>query len=150
MTGPLGVNLLPATGEWVYDPIPHRATQAGGIGPTTVNLNAAPNGIVTDYSIAIDQLQSQYPGCTTVSLVVAWFGNSTDVTHCEIYPSTNYIGGSAESFVNGIWSSEPWRCSGLSLSAVGLISVSESNGAASYGGTPSDPSIVRCIRDLKA
>lgn len=150
MTGLLGVNLLPATGEWVYDPIPHRAAQANGAGPVTVNLNAAPAGTVTDYSISIDRLQSQYPDCATVSLVVAWFGNSTDVARCEIYPSTNYIGGSSERLVDGVWSSDPWRCSGLSLSSSGLIPISETNGAASYGGTPSDPSIVRCLRDLKA
>ena len=118
--------------------------------PLVVNLNAAPGGTRTDYSIAIDQLLAQYPGCVTVSLVVAWFGSSTDATQCKIYPATNYIGGSAEALVNGTWTSEPWRCSGLTQASPGLIAISQSGGSAVYGGTPSDPSVVRCIRDLKA
>jgi hypothetical protein len=150
MTDPFGVNLLPASGEWVYDPLPRRATHAGETGPTVLNLNAAPAGTRTDYSIAIDQLQATYPGCKTVSLVVAWFGNATDVTHCAIYPATTYSGGLAEVQVNGIWSAEPWRCSGLTQASSGLIPLSINAGSAVYGGTPSDPAIVRCIRDLKA
>ena len=149
MTDPLGVNLLPASGEWVYDTLPRRAALAGA-SPAVLNLNAAPGGTRTDYSIAIDQLQAQYPGCRTVSLVVAWFGSSTDVTQCRIYPTTNYIGGTAAALVNGAWAPEPWRCSGLTQASPGLVALSTSGGNAVYGGTPSDPSIVRCIRDLKA
>jgi len=101
MTDPLGVNLLPASGEWVYDTIPHRSQQVVQTAPVVQNLNAAPSGTKTDYSFAIDQLQAAYPGCKTVSLVVAWFGNSTDITHCAIYPSTTYIGGSSQALSGG-------------------------------------------------
>ena len=150
MTDPIGISLLPASGEWVYDTLPRRATMAGASAPTVLNLNAAPAGTRTDYSIAIDQLQAAYPGLTTVSLVIAWFGSSTDVTQCRIYPATIYPGGTADALVNGVWTSEPWRCSGLTQASAGLIALSASGGAAVYGGTPSDPSIVRCIADLKA
>ena len=150
MTDPRGVNLLPASGEWVYDPVPHRAARAGETTAAVVNLNAAPGGTRTDYAIALDQLQARYPACTTVSLVVAWFGNAIDVTKCAIYPSTTYIGGSSEALVAGTWIAEPWRCSGLTEASSGLIPLSTSGGSAIYGGTPSDPSVVRCIRDLKA
>ena len=150
MTDPFGVNLLPASGEWVYDTLPRRAAHAADPAPVVLNLNAAPTGTRSDYSIAIDQLLAQVPGCVTVSLVIAWFGNSIDATQCKIYPATNYPGGSADAFVNGAWTSEPWRCSGLTQASPGLIPISQSGGGAVYGGTPSDPSIVRCIRDLKA
>jgi hypothetical protein len=150
MTDPHGVALLPASGEWVYDPLPHRATPLGAGAPVVVNLNAAPGGTRTDYSIAIDQLQARYPGCTTVSLVVAWFGNATDVTQCAIYPATNYSSGESDAFVSGTWSAESWSCSGLTPASPGLIPLSMRGGSAVYGGTPSDPSVVRCIRDLKA
>ena len=155
MTDPIGVNLLPASGEWIYDTLPRRATMIGVSKPSVLNLNAAGvdpdlGGTRTDYSIAIDQLQAAYPGLTTVSLVIAWFGNSTDVTQCAIYPATNYAGGTAEALVDGAWISEPWRCSGLTQASTGLIALSRSGNDAVYGGTPSDPSVVRCIRDLKA
>ena len=150
MTDPLGVNLLPASGEWVYDTLPHRAARPGDSIPRVLNLNAAPNGTRTDYSIAIDQLQAAMPGCGTVSLVVAWFGNSTDAVQCRIYPTTNFIGGTADVLVDNGWSAEPWRCSGLTQASAGLIPLSSSAGNSAYGGTPSDPAIVRCIRDLKA
>ena len=150
MSDPRGVNLLPASGEWVYDPVPHRAAHAGESAPTLVNLHAAPGGTRTDYSLAVDQLQARYPGCTTVSLVVAWFGNATDVTACAVYPATNYPGGTGEALVNGAWQADPWRCSGLTGASPGLIPLSTSDGAAIYGGTPSDPAVVRCIRDLRA
>ena len=150
MTDPLGVNLLPASGEWVYDTIPHRSQQVVQTAPVVQNLNAAPGGTKTDYSFALDQLQATYPGCKTVSLVCAWFGNSTDITQCAVYPATTYIGGTSQSLSGGVWSADPWRCSGLTQGSAGLIPLSQSGGTYVYGGTPSDPSIVRCIRDLRA
>ncbi len=150
MTDPLGVNLLPASGEWVYDTIPHRSQQVVQTAPVVQNLNAAPGGTKTDYSFAIDNLQATYPGCKTVSIVIAWFGNSTDIAQCSIYPSTTYIGGSSAALSGGAWSSDPWRCSGLTQASTGLIPLSQSGGSFVYGGTPSDSSIVRCIRDLRA
>ncbi len=150
MSGPSGVNLLPASGEWVYDPLPHRAAHAGEDKPIVVNLYAAPEGTRTDYALAIDQLQARYPECTTVSLVVAWFGDSTNAARCRIYPATTYPGGTAEVLVDGAWHPDPWRCSGLTATSPGLIPLSTRGGAAIYGGTPSDPAVVRCIRDLKA
>ena len=149
MTEPIGVCLLPASGEGVYDTLPRRAGHAGDPGLAVLNLNASATR--TDCQVSLDQLQAQLPGCTTVSLVVAWFGSSTDVAQCTIHPSTNYPGGSADALVNGIWQAEPWRCSGLTQASPGLIPLSTNvAGNAVYGGTPSDPSIVRCLRDLKA
>ncbi len=98
-----GVNLLPASGEWVYDTVAHLTQQVTQTAPVVQNLNFAPGGSKTDYSYAIDQLQAQFPACTTVSLIVAWFGSSTDVTQCKIYPSTTYPGGGSDALVNGVW-----------------------------------------------
>ncbi len=145
-----GVNLLPASGEWVYDTIPHRSQQVTQTAPVVANLIAAPGGSCTDYSLSLDQLQAQHPECTTVALVVAWFGSATDATQCKVYPSTTYIGGSSDALVNGAWRPDPWRCSGLTQGSPGLIPISESGGSFTYGGTPADGSVVRCLRDLKA
>ena len=145
-----GVNLLPASGEWVYDTIPYQGQKANQTAVLTLNLNAAPAGTRTDYSLAIDQLQAQHPECATVSLIVAWFGNSTDVTQCKIYPSTTFIGGAFAKLVNGAWTPDPWRCSGLTQASPGLIPISTIGTSSVYGGTPSDQAVVRCIQDLRA
>jgi hypothetical protein len=147
-----GVNLLPSTGEFTYDTIPYLGQRVTETLLTSINRYAnggplAGVGTVTDYSIAINQLQAAFPGCTTVAIVVAWFGNSTDVTACQIYPSTTYINGTFQQALGG---SDVWRCSSLTQSSSGLISIPQVGNSFIYGGTPSDQSIVRCIRDLKS
>jgi hypothetical protein len=148
-----GASLLPSTGEFTYDTIPYLGQRFTESTLTSINryANGGPSagtGSTTDYSIAIDNLQSAYPGCTTVAIVVAWFGNSTDVTACQIYPSTTYINGAFRQASGG---SDIWRCSSLTQSSLGLIAIPTTPaGDFIYGGTPSDQSIVRCIRDLKS
>ncbi len=147
-----GVNLLPSTGEFTYDTIPYLGRRVTEPALTSINRYAsggplAGAGSTTDCTIAINNLQAEIPGCTTVSLVVAWFGNSTDITACQIYPSTTYINGT---FAQASGGADVWRCSGLTQNSAGLIPIPQSGGAFIYGGTPSDQSVVRCIRDLKA
>ena len=150
MTFVRGVNLLPATGEWTYDTLPHRGRRADETALLQLNLYAARDGEKTDYSFALDQLQVQFPACTTVALLVAWFGNSTDAATCKIYPSTSFIGGTFEGLVDGAWQPTAWRCSGLTQASAGLIAISSVGGIDTYGGTPGDDAVVRCIGDLKA
>jgi hypothetical protein len=150
MVNVLGVHLLPSTGEFTYDVVAHQGAASGS---AFAGLNAfyAPDGSKTDYSYAIDQLQAAHPECTTVSVVCAWFGNSLDAANCQIYPSTNYIGGSFQQWNGSAYVADSWRVSGLTQSSSGLIPIPTLSGGRNvYGGTPSDQSIVRCIRDLKA
>ncbi len=149
-----GVHLLPATGEWVYDTMPYSAGRYNFntgqiIAPSPVNTYSDPGGSTTDYIISRQQLQAAHPECTTVSVVVAWFFNNEDASQCNIYPSTIYLLGSV--LKNGV-TPDHWRVSGLTeQNFPGLIPIpTASNGNYIYGGTPSDPSIVRCIQDLKA
>jgi hypothetical protein len=147
-----GVNLLPSTGEFTYDTIAYLGQRAAETSFVSINRYAnggplAGTGDKTDYSIAIDNLQAQAPGCTTVAVVVAWFGSSTDVTGCKIYPSTTYINGT---FEQAGGRADHWRCSSLTQSSSALIAIPQVSGSFIYGGTPSDQSIVRCITDLKA
>lgn len=147
-----GVNLLPSTGEFTYDTIAYLGQRVTEAAASSINryANGGPfnaTGTTTDYTIALDTLQADLPGCTTVALVIAWFGNSTDVASCQIYPSTTYIGGTFEKVAGG---SDDWRCSSLTQNSSGLIPIPSVNGAFVYGGTPADQSIVRCLQDLKA
>ncbi len=147
-----GVDLLPSTGEFTYETVPYLGQRITESVMSSINRYAnggplAATGTMTDYTIALDNLQSEFAGCETVALVVAWFGNSTDITACQIYPSTTYIGGTFEQAAGG---SDVWRCSGLTQFSPGLIPIPSVNGTFIYGGTPSDQSIVRCIQDLKS
>ena len=144
-----GVHLLPSTGEFTYDTIAHTGAKAAGA-PSPLNTFYAPNGAKTDYSIAIDQLQAAHPECMTVSLVVSWFGNSIDAATCAIYPSTTFPAGAFQQLSSGAYVADNWRVSSLNQNSSGLIPLPTLNGAAVYGGTPSDQSVVRCIQDLKS
>jgi hypothetical protein len=143
-----GVNLLPATGEFAYDTQAYLGQRVSEPSLTSINRYAnGAAGSATDYTVALNDLQAQFPDCETVSLVVAWFGYSTDITACQIYPSTTYIGGV---FQKSTGDYDVWRCSGLTQNSLGLNHIPMIGDAFVYGGTPSDQSIVRCIEDLKA
>lgn len=172
----LGVHLLPSTGEWAYDTIPTSAAQWNFFTAeieTAKPANTYAGGPGTDYSLALDQLQAEHPETTTVSVVCAWFFDSLDAAHCRIYPSTIYLLGSA---MQG-GAPTHWHCSGLteqsfpgiiplpttgadnaailaafqaSIVSGAPIDLSGDLGSYIYGWTPSDPSIVRCIQDLKS
>ncbi len=120
-----GVNLLPSTGEFTYDTVPYLGQRITETVLTSINRYAsggplAATGSTTDYTIALNQLQSELSDCETVALVIAWFGNSTDVLACQIYPSTTYIGGSFQQASGG---SDVWRCSSLTQNSSGLITI---------------------------
>ncbi len=151
-----GVHLLPASGEFVYDTVPYDGAQRGAYGlnnAAPLNTFYAPGGSKTDYSYSIDQLQAAHPECATVSLVVAWFFNSEDASGCQIYPSTNFLLGEFWTLASGVPVQEHWQCSGLTeQNYPGIIPLPALPGTSNfvYGGTPSDQSVVRCLRDLKA
>ena len=157
-----GVHLLPSTGEFAYDTIPYFGLQRGEFGldqAFIMNFFAGAPGGKTDYSIAMDQLQALHPECTTVSLVIAWFFDSEDAATCNVYPTNNFILGAFKRWVSGpvnpfgVWVDDHWMVSSLTeASFPGLIPPVTLPGTTNfvYGGTPSDQSVVRCLRDLKS
>ena len=154
-----GVNLLPSTGEFAYDTIPYqgrRIVEPAMVGINTYFSSGPPGSTLTDMQESIAQLQSTFPvppaanACATVAIVCAWFGDSTDITACKIYPSTTYINGGFKKWNGSGWATDYWRCSSLSQLSSGIIAIStDGNGDFNYGGTPSDQSIYRCIQYLK-
>lgn len=154
-----GFNLLPSTGEFGYDTLPYRASKwppsAEKRTFLPINTYAGPGTKRTDYSRALDALAAQVPGCTTINLLVAWFGSSLDAGACRIYPTTIYINGSFQRLDGPEPVDENWQVSGLTQlsrypsGAPILIPITYIDGQAVYGGTPSDQSVVRCLRDLR-
>ena len=150
MASALGVHLLPATGEFAYDVVAHQGAVAGGA-LTGLNTFFAPGGTKTDYAYAIDQLQAAHPECATVSVVCAWFADSLEAASCRVFPATNFAGGTFAHWSGSAWVADDWHVSGLTQNSSGLVALPTlSSGGAAYGGTPSDASLVRCLRDLKA
>jgi uncharacterized protein (TIGR02217 family) len=155
-----GVHLLPSTGEGSYDTIPMVGWQrdSSGLANATIlnffsNQGLSGSPPATDYANAMDQLQAQHPECTTVSLVIAWLFNSEDAATCNVYPATNFLLGEFAYYISGSWVlNQNWMVSSLTQADYpGLIpGPVTAAGDFVYGGTPSDPSVVRCIRDLKA
>jgi hypothetical protein len=155
----IAVHLLPSTGEFAYDVYPAVGWQRGSSGfnnATVLNFFSNESGLPpTDYTNGIEQLASLHPECATVSLVIAWFFNSEDASTCNIYPSTNFLLGAFEqntSSASEHFQPIHWMVSSLTEQDYpGVIPLPNLPGTTNfvYGGTPSDQSVVRCIRDLK-
>jgi hypothetical protein len=154
----IGIHLLPSTGEFAYDIYPAVGWQRGSSGlnnATILNFWSNLSGNQpTDYTNAIEQFVAEHPECTTVSLVIAWLFNTEDASTCNVYPTTNFLLGQFEQNFGGgfVGSSVNWMVSGLTQADYpGIIpGPTLPDGNYVYGGTPSDPSVVRCIRDLKS
>ena len=194
----VGVNMIPGTGEFIYDTIPyvhygivpykntvHPAWWVDNVhqnGNIVEDLNfyndqSPPVMNATDFVTATNQMNQPFLNVKTVALVVAWFGDNVDASKCQIYPSSVYanydnwimygqyqhelFGGGywPEYYSNGVPTgkiinggviNDFWRCSSLTQNSTNIISITQTNGSYDYGGTPSDQSIVRAIRDFKA
>ena len=150
-----GVHLLPSTGEFAYDTISAVGFQRGSSGlnnATILNFFSSSPGAPTDYTNAITNSRPSIPECKTVSLVIAWFFNSEDASTCNIYPSTNFILGEFEQWRVHLRAGQLERVgpdrAGLPRPHPAPVPARlEQFRLRRYA---SDPSVVRCIRDLKA
>jgi hypothetical protein len=82
------INLIPASGEFVYDTAAYSGRQPGSSTFLPINTYHVPGGTRTDVMYALDQLQATLPNCDSVALVVQWLGNSLDASACQVYPAT--------------------------------------------------------------
>jgi len=128
------VTIIPGSTEYGYDP--EAVTEAVSPG-NRVTVNRHVDGADTDWQAAIDELQAISPGVERVGLVVSWFGDDLRADTCTLKPGV----------VDATTATTPaWSAAGLSRSAARLISTYD--GKPAFGGTPSDGSVVRAIRDL--
>jgi hypothetical protein len=131
------VSIIPGSTEFGYDTtVVTREVEDGVTEPE--NAHAA-NG-ESDWNVSVGQLTSSCRNLRWASLVTAWFGTDLRCGVCEVKPGVD----------NRFKVTEPetWRVSGTSRA--GAHQVSQSGGGPAYGGTPSDASVIRAIRNLKA
>ncbi len=139
------VNIIPGAGEFFCDPqvitrgapalIPHFTSPA-----VAASENAHASEKRSDWSVSIDQLQAAAPNLDKAALVVSWFGDDLRCGHCTIHPKVEV----AQKFTMP----EEWRVAGLVREQAQTVSTV--NGRPAFGGTPSDNSVIRAIRDLAA
>ncbi len=130
------VVMIPGSGEFAYAPQPiSRVLGFGGSEPENVHTRQGGS----DWSVAIDQLEATLPKAKNVSLVVSWFGTDLRAGHCELKPGVETTSKTT--------SPDAWKVAGVTRDAAYVVSQRE--GRAAYGGTPSDQSVVDAIRDLK-
>ena len=131
------VNLLPGSGEFALSPtVVEETPSIGTFVPTNMNGFSGEADMVA----SLDQLQAELPQVEHVNLISAWFGTSLDAGVCEVHPG-------AERRDRKLPDRE-WRVAGRGRRDAYIVSQDE-EGRANYGGTPSDDTVVACIRHLK-
>ena len=131
------VTMIPGAGERAYDTKVQKRDLGGG---STTPENDSAGRSTSDWSVALDDLKASLPNVDTVFLVVGWFGDDLRCGSCTIRPKVEVA--------NKVTTPDAWMVHGLARS--GALVMSLSSGKPAYGGTPSDDTVVRAIRDLKA
>lgn len=132
-----GVNIIPASGEFVYATEIVRQQLSPG---RERAINANSGEARADFLVSLDQMREGLPRVSHVALTVGWFGSSVVAGECVIRPGVETR---ERATVPQVWS-----VAGEGRADAYLISQDEA-GNANYGGTPSDASVVQAIRELK-
>lgn len=148
------VNIIPATGEYVYDPTIVKTSYVDTSSSGGWSESSAYNGSteyfenqhnthgLSDWTLAINDLEATCPNLTMAQLVVGWFGSDLRAASCTIKPKVEY------NTKNPADATNTWYCSNLSRGSADLVS--RDGDILYYGGTPSDLSVYRAIQDLNA
>ena len=132
------VTLIPGATEFGYEPaeVVH-VTGPGQSKPENRHVPNAPSNVIA----ALDDLQAVCPRLERVALVVTWFGDDLRAGQCRVIPGVD----NAEKITEG---GEEWSVAGIAR--VNAYVVSQIEGGAAYGGTPSDASVRHLIAELRA
>lgn len=136
-----GVDIIPGATEFGYQPTLRMTFPGPG---ASVKENRNQSWAATDWAASLDALQALCPNLESVALIVVWFGDDLRAAHCTIAPRVD-LHNKMMWFMLG---AGDWSVAGLPRAAARLVSQVE--GRAAYGGSPSDDSVVAAIRDLKA
>jgi len=144
-----GVCIIPASGEWAYEPDIVRSR----IRNANINSNAGRKA--SDFAVSIEGLKRELPNVEWVSLVYVWFGTSIDVATCSIRPEAEYA-----TYPDRLPDTAPyvWSVMGVGRPIFGsgasswplVSSFTKPDGSLGlfYGGTISDGSVIRAIQHL--
>jgi hypothetical protein len=141
------ITLMPGSGEFVYDSqsvFKITGTAASGSFVQQgyrIPLNQHTAEGKANMLVAVDQLLETFPNLEWVSVVVNWFGSSTDIGTCNIAPRVE--------FKDSVQTTpDDWSVAGLTRATA--TEIGKDAGVARFGGTPDDGSMVRLITELHA
>lgn len=132
-----GICLIPGAGEFAYDTI---AITQQGVPGESASENRHVQTHTTDFLASLDNLSAVCPNARSVSFVVAWFGDDLRAGRASIAPR---VDSQSKKTLP-----EQWECAGLGRDDARLVSFDA--GKPIYGGTPSDRSVIRAIREMRA
>ncbi len=132
-----GVNIIPASGEFVYATDIVRERSFPGVERA---LNAFSGERRADFPVSLDQMQAELPRVDKAALTVAWFGDDLRAGSCRIRPGVETKERMTVPFA--------WSVAGVERGDA--YRVSYTNGSANYGGTPADKAVIQGIQELKA
>ncbi|WP_201830332.1 baseplate multidomain protein megatron [Microvirga zambiensis] len=130
------VCLIPGASEFGYDTKP--VMQVLDLGKTRPE-NRHQWQRESDVTASLDALQALCPNLKRVSLVVSWFGDDLRAGSCLVEPRVDVKTKNTDEVT--------WSVAGVTRQAAKAVSLAD--GSPAYGGTPSDESVIRLIRDLK-
>lgn len=133
-----GVALSPGSGEFSLETVKvRRKTGPGRTAFENVNtLSEKP-----DLLVGLDQLQAEAPNCDSVALIVSWFGDDLRAGECAVQPCVEIADKENDP--------SNWRVSGVGRGGAREVGKDEA-GRPVYGGTPTDASVIRSIREMNA
>lgn len=139
--------LIPGAGEFVYGT--NIATKQDG---AFIGSNFTPSGDKetinmhnyegkADAVVAIDQMLNVLPNLEWVAVVVTWFATSTDAGACEIVPKVEFQGSTH------VLPSD-WSVAGIDRASAQVVLFIDPE-TPTYGGTPSDNTVLEICAELK-
>jgi hypothetical protein len=144
-----GVTMIPGAGEYVYDTVVQTKTtgQSNAFGVLvqagkTETVNQHNLSGKADVLAALDDLQTNLPNNQWVSVVVDWFADSLSPASMNILPAVEFDGTGAAV------SPDEWAVGSFTRATAHQI-LHFSDGSPTFGGTPTDKSIIRVCQELK-
>ncbi|MET0155759.1 MAG: glycoside hydrolase TIM-barrel-like domain-containing protein [Rickettsiales bacterium] len=140
--------LIPGAGEFVYgtditskqDGATAGSTFVATGGKQLVNMHNYDG--MADVMLAIDQMLKILPNLEWVAVVVTWFATSTDAGDCEIIPKVEFQG-------TTLVSPQDWNVAGIDRAGAEMVLFFDED-TPTYGGTPSDHTVVQICAELKS
>ena len=97
---------------------------------------------IADVLVAVDQMLNVLPNLEWVAFVVTWFATSTDAGACEIIPKVEFQGSTQVL-------PQDWNVAGIGRNAAQVVLKFDAD-TPTYGGTPSDHTVVQLVDHLKS
>lgn len=144
------IMMIPGSGEFVYsrDVISkyNVVLDVNGIPRQTgeqsaINLHTYEGR--PDVEVAVDQMIATFPNLEWVGVAVSWYGNSKDAALCEIFPKVEYHETQATT------TPLEWSVAGYTRNTAEVVK-EFGDGTPTYGGTPTDKSVLDLCVYLKS